>query len=188
MYWWIKARRAHTHVTVATVVFGVLTAMVGNQTVFLPAITTGSTVSARLELFVPVIVTAVLMTCLESRLQAPEVSGTRGIPSLDATLTISVMAVCVALAYAAGQPAAGRNTLFLAGLMLTTRTIIGQAAVMVPIAWLLAVIFVGYRTPSDPYPWTVVPEPANAPHAAGAALVMLAVGLACLLRTARNTP
>ncbi|MFD5574919.1 hypothetical protein [Streptomyces cadmiisoli] len=170
----------------ATASFGLLLGIIGDQTVFLPSLTSGSTASARLALFVPVIVTAALMFCIESRLYSPEVSGTRRTTSLDAALTITVVIICATIGYAVGQPAAGRNVLFLTGLMLTARVIIGKAAVMAPIAWLLTVLFVGFRTANDPYPWTVVPEPADAPYAAAAALIMFTAGLSCLLRTARN--
>jgi hypothetical protein len=185
---WIKTRRAHTHITVALLGFVSLIAMLGDRTVLLPSFSSGSAVSTRLALFIPVIITAALMTCLESRIHAPEASAARHIPARDAALTIVVVGVCLAAAYAIGQPTAGRNALFLSGLMLTARALVGQAAVMVPIAWLMAVMFVGYRSPGDPYPWTVVPEPAEAMHAAAASLVMFAIGLACLCRNARNTP
>lgn len=186
MHWWIKARRAHTHLALATVLFGLLLAMAGNQTVLLPSLTNGATASARLALFVPVVVTATLMFCMESRLYAPEASGTRWATALDAALVIAVMIVCAAIGYAVGQPAAGRNLLFLTGLMLTMRAVAGKAAVMAPIAWLLAVLFIGYRTADDPYPWAVVPEQADALYATTAAFAMFAIGISCLLRTPRN--
>ncbi|MEU8936341.1 hypothetical protein AB0D30_41475 [Streptomyces sp. NPDC048409] len=186
MFWWIKARRAHTHLTSAIAVFTLLLSALGDRTVFLPSLANGATASARLSLFVPVVVTSVLMICMESRIHAPEVSGTRRISILDAALAITVVIICTAIGWAVGQPAAGRNVLFLTGLLFTARAIVGKAAVMVPIAWLMTVLFVGFRTASDPYPWTIVPEPTDATHAVIAALVMFTVGISCLLRTARN--
>ncbi|MES4907324.1 MULTISPECIES: hypothetical protein [unclassified Streptomyces] len=187
MNWWLKVRRAHILAPTTIILFTVLVAVVGDRTMVLPTFTAGSTAGTRVMLFVPVAITVGVMACLEARLPAPELASTRHVPLLDAGLALTVVSTCVCTAYALGQPTAGRNALFLTGLMLCARPLVGQKAVMMPVAWLLAVLFVGYRTPQDSYPWAILPEPAGAAHATAIAVVAFTIGLASLLRSPRNT-
>jgi hypothetical protein len=177
--WWFKARRAHTVLPAAVACFLVFGALVQDVSVVLPSVIGKSQIA--LSLFVPIPLVCGLMVCLESRLPAAEASGTRAIALMDAALTT----VCLGIALGAGivgsvvldMPLAvttGRNACFLAGLMLCGRAVIGQTAVMLPVAWLVLVVFVGFRGPNDPYPWALVPEPSDAvPAAIGAAFVVV---------------
>ncbi|HTF07537.1 MAG TPA: hypothetical protein VK659_05115 [Asanoa sp.] len=195
MRWWVRARRAHAVLPAALLLFTVLLVVVQNGTAALPSAFTG-TQQVALLMFVPVPVLSALMLCLESRLAAQEATGIRPVRSLDAALAVATVAACAALALAVGAligsigltgaGAVARNTAFLTGLMLAVRAVAGQTAIMAPVGWLLAVMFVGFRAGNDPYPWTVLPEPTSAPHAALGAALMLAAGLAALLLTPPN--
>ncbi|MGP4001164.1 hypothetical protein [Streptomyces sp. 8N706] len=114
-------------------------------------------------------------------------------PLLDATLVTATMGAAVATSVAAGlvldapqAGTAGRNTLFLTGLMLCGRAVVGQQAVMIPVAWLILVVFLGFRPSGDPYAWTIVPEPVGALHAAAGAVLMLLTGTLVQLYTSRK--
>ncbi|MFG1811198.1 hypothetical protein [Streptomyces sp. NPDC049040] len=191
--WWLKARRAPTVLTSALVAFLLLACVVQNTLVPLPSLT-GSTQVA-LSLFVPIPLVAALMLCLESRLTAAEISGVRAVAVLDAALVVVTVAAAVAVgmavdaAFDAGPAgAAGRNTAFLTGLMLCGRAFVGERAVMIPVAWLLLVVLVGFRSTGDPRPWTVVPEPLGAVHATIGTLLVFCVGMLAHLYTSRKMP
>ncbi|GGV89886.1 hypothetical protein GCM10015535_44790 [Streptomyces gelaticus] len=192
MTWWIKARRAHTVVPIAFGAYVVLLITFRSGSVVLPSLTGGSTQVA-LSLFIPIPLLSGLALCLDSRLDAAESTGVRPIRYLDGALVIATVGAAAAASAIVGAAfddsvtaAVGRNTLFLAGLMLITRPLLGQPGVLLPVAWLLTVCLCGFRAGNDPYPWTIVPEPLGAPHAAAGAALMFAAGLAVQLRFARN--
>lgn len=190
--WWLKARRAHTVLPLALAAFLVLTVVVQDGSAVLPSFTNGLD-PVPLMLFVPMPLVVGLMLCLESRLDAAEVSGTRPVPFLDTALSLAVV-VAAALAGRAAEAlldsaqaaATGRNTAFLAGLMLLVRSFAGQPAIMAPVAWLVAVLLFGFSAGNDPQPWTILPEPPSAGHAVIAATLTLTAGLAAQLLTPRN--
>lgn len=191
MMWWIRTRRVHTAMLPSLAVFGLLILLVHNISVPLPSIVGRSQVA--LSLFVPVPLLAGLMMCLESRLPAPEISAARRVALLDAALIVSVVVAAILLCLIAGDllnssqvGTVGRNGVFLIGLMLCARTIAGQTAVMVPIAWLVMVVFVGYRGPGDAYSWTILTEPAGNPHAILVTVLALMVGTALQYRATRE--
>lgn len=191
MTWWFKARRAHILLPLALVLFAAGLCAVQDTSVVLPSLTGSPKVA--LSLFVPVPLLALLMAVLESRLPAAEASGVRSTARLDIALVAAVVATAVLcsvlVAAVQGTGAAttgGRNTLFLAGLMLLGRAWAGQTAVMVPVAWLVAIVLVGFRQ-HVPRPWNVVGLPADSLFAAAAALVVFAAGLATQIRPSRNT-
>lgn len=193
MMWWIKARRVPTFLVGMLAVFAVLVFAVQNTSVFLPSITGKSQVA--LSLFVPIPLVAGIMLCLESRVAAAEISGVRSIPLLDVALTTGTMAIATVTSVVAGlvvdapqAAATGRNTLFLTGLMLCGRAALGQRAVMLPVAWLFLVVLVGFRSSGDPYPWTIVPEPTGALHAAVGAALAFVAGALVQLYTSRKMP
>lgn len=190
--WWAKARRAHSVLPAALALFIVLLAVVGDGTVVLPSLMGGSG-HVMLMLFIPVPLVAGLQWCLESRLAAPELSGVRPVHLFDAGLCLALVAATLALSVVVGafvgswEPVtAGRNTLFLIGVMLVARPLLGTPAVLAPVAWLMAVALVGFRPGNDPYPWTVLPEPLSAPHAAAGAVLTFTLGLAVQIRSSRN--
>ncbi|ANW18898.1 hypothetical protein [Streptomyces clavuligerus] len=192
MTWWLKARRVHPVLTAAFGAFLLLLMVFRSDSVVLPSLVAGSTQVA-LSLFVPVPLVAGLALCLESRLPAAETTGVRPVFGLDAALAAGVAAVAVAVSALAGAVigdtvtmAVGRNTLFLTGLMLIARARFGQPGTLLPMAWIMLVCLTGFRPGNDAYPWTVIPEPLGAPHAAAAAVLMFALGLTVQIRSARR--
>lgn len=191
MTWWFKARRGHTLLPLALIIFAAALYAVQDTTVLLPAITGSPRVA--LSLFIPVPLFAILMAMLESRLPAAEASGVRSMAGFDNVLVTSAMAAAVAcsviIATLQGTAAAttgGRNSLFLTGLMLLGRVWAGQGAVMFPVGWLVTVAVIGFRG-NVPRPWTVIALPADDLFAAAASLVVFALGLAAQIRSSRKT-
>ncbi|MFJ2648594.1 hypothetical protein ACIO1C_17895 [Streptomyces sp. NPDC087420] len=190
---WIKARRAHTLLPAVLAAFTLLVTFVQDTSVYLPSF--GGAAHVALALFIPVPLVAGLMLCLESRLPAAEISGVRRISLLDAALTVATMVTAIVCALTVDAlldvplaAATGRNTLFLTGLMLCGRALLGQPGVMIPVAWLFLVVLAGFRSSNDPYPWTIVPEPPGAPHAALGAVLVFTLGILVQLRTPRKLP
>lgn len=182
--WWLKARRAHTHLPAGFLLFILLAALVQDGPVPLPSISLGTSEGAQAMLFVPLTVTAVLFNCLGSRLGPAEDSGIRAVRAYDSLLALGVVALTVpigsALAYMTGSLAAqtlDRNTAFLVGLTLLCGSLFGSSAVLMPVAWPLIVVMFGLRRPGDPYPWTVLLEPPHTWYATTGAALMLAVGI-----------
>ncbi|TJZ49472.1 hypothetical protein FCH28_24500 [Streptomyces piniterrae] len=191
MIWWIKTRRAHSVLPAALAGYLLYVLVSRNTFVPLPSIVGASNVV--LSSFAPIPVVVGLAMSLSSRLPAAEASGTRQIPRMDAVLATTVVAAAVAIGLllmnvtdATQAAAAGRNTAFLVGLFLCAKAVVGQRAVLIPVAWLMAVVLLGFRASGDPYPWTIVPEPAGAPHAAIGAAVLFLAGIMTLLRTSRK--
>ncbi|MDO0929781.1 hypothetical protein QQY24_32185 [Streptomyces sp. TG1A-8] len=191
MRWWFKARRGHLLLPLALAVFGSALYAVQDTTVLLPAVTGSGRVA--LSLFVPVPLLAFLMAALESRLPAAEVSGVRSMTRLDNALVITVMTaalLCSALVACVQESSTaatgGRNAVFLTGLMLLARAGAGQAAVMVPVGWLVTVAVIGFRG-NLPRSWTIIALPADSMFAAAASLVVFAIGLAAQIRSSRKT-
>ncbi|MFF8412133.1 hypothetical protein [Streptomyces omiyaensis] len=191
--WWLLTRRTHVFLALGTAVFLVLLLLLQDRSSALPSFGSGGSVTVRLAVFVPIPLVAALMASLDSRLRAPEISGVRRIDLRDAALVLGVVAVATVVSVAAGAlvgsqvaQAAGRNVAFLTGLMLLGRALFGQGGALLPTAWVMAVVLVGFRTTADPYPWTIVPEPVGAPHAAAGAALMLAVGVLAQIRTSRT--
>ncbi|CAL9561880.1 hypothetical protein [Streptomyces sp. Tu 3180] len=192
MRWWFKARKGHTLLPLGLAVFAVALYAMQDTTVLLPAILGRPRVA--LSLFVPVPLLAFLMAVLESRLPAAEASGVRSMTRLDNGLVTAIVAAAVLcsvlIASVQGTAAAttgGRNAVFLTGLMLIGRAWAGQAAVMLPVGWLVTVVLVGFHANNTPRPWTVIALPADDVFAAAASLVVFAIGLAAQVRSSRKT-
>lgn len=179
MRWWIRTRRVHGLVVAGAVASTLLGALVGGQHIVLPSLFSGAQ-AAVLVVFLPIPVVACLALSLESRLTAFEASAVRAVPVLDAALVVTTLAFCLftSVAFRSGTAVCvTRNAAFLTGLMLVTRPVARQAAVMVPVVWIALVVFLSRRPWPDPDPWTVLPEPASAPHALVAAAAALTAGL-----------
>ncbi|MGP3952177.1 hypothetical protein [Streptomyces sp. 7N604] len=180
MWWWIKARRAHTVALTGWVVTLGLGLAIGDSTVELPSLVS-VTYPAVLTMFIPIPLVSALMLSLESRIPAAEASGVRRLKQRDAALvSTAVVALLAAAVATSSEPVAavGRNAAFLIGLMLAARPF-GQLAVMLPVAWTMLVVFISRPAP-DPSPWSVLPEAAGVPHASAAAAVMFSAGIAVL--------
>ncbi|MEU8880968.1 hypothetical protein [Streptomyces hydrogenans] len=191
--WWLLTRRVHVFLAIGMASFLALVLMFQDKSSALPSFGSTGSVTVRLTVFVPIPLVAALMMSLDSRLRAPEISGIRRIDLRDVAITLGTVAVAVVASYAAGAvvgsqvaQAAGRNVAFLTGLMLLGRALFGQGGALFPTAWVMAVVLVGFRTTNDPYPWTILPEPLGAPHAAAGAALMLAVGVFAQIRTSRT--
>ncbi|MFI9416992.1 hypothetical protein [Streptomyces werraensis] len=191
MRWWFKARKGYTLLPLGLALFTLALLAVQDTTVLLPSVTGSPRVA--LSLFVPVPLFALLMAVLESRLPSAEASGVRSLIWFDNALVISVMAAAamcsVAVAALQGTAAAttgARNALFLTGLMLIGRAWAGQAAVMVPVGWLVTVVVIGFRG-NIPRPWTVIALPADDVFAAVACATVFAVGLVAQIPSSRKT-
>lgn len=191
MMWWIKARRAHMVLPASLVCFLALSFLVQDTSVFLPSIIGNTQVT--LSLFVPVPLLCGLMVCLESGLRAPEASGTRAILLMDVALIFVYLGISLAFSIAGNflldMPLAGataRNACFLAGLMLLGRSVMGQTSVMLPVAWIVLVAFVGFRKQGDPYSWALLPEPGSSILAGVGATLLLFVGILANLRSSRK--
>ncbi|WP_253915788.1 hypothetical protein [Streptomyces sp. NRRL S-31] len=192
--WWVKAHRVHTVLSASLALFVLLLVLFQGGSVALPSLTGGAT-QVVLALFVPVPLVSGLALCLDTRLPAAESTAVRPVRYLDAALVVAVALVATAASAVAGAAwedavtgAVGRNTLFLAGLMLIARALFGRPGVLLPTAWILTVCLCGFRPGNDAYPWTVLPEPLGAPHAAAAALLMFGAGVTVQIRYARNSP
>ncbi|SCF84224.1 hypothetical protein GA0115254_118876 [Streptomyces sp. Ncost-T10-10d] len=192
MRWWIGARRANAMMPLALAGFLLPLFAVQNVRVALPSLVGSPQVA--LTLFVPVPILACLMHVLESRLPAPEDSGVRPIGRYDAAL-VAVLAAgtlgCALLVAAWGgtqeAAASGRNVLFLAGLMLLGRAVVGPAAVLVPVAWLVLVVGIGFRG-NVPRLWTVVPQSAYDVPTAVVSLLVFIAGVTALIFAPRKAP
>jgi hypothetical protein len=192
MRWWLKVRRAHW-VPAASLALYLLLMLAAHDTVIsLPSLATG-TVQARLGLFAPLTVVLGLALCLDSRLEAPEASGVRATTRLD--MGLSLLLACSAMGLSllawsfvgsAELVSYGRNSLFLIGLLLIVLPLMREAAALIPAAWLLLVMLVGFRSPLDPYPWTVVPEPVGAYHAWAGSVLVFSAGIVCQLLIKRR--
>lgn len=192
MMWWVKARRAHTVLPAALVLYVLLLVLFQGDSVALPSLTGGSA-QVVLALFIPVPLVSGLAMCLDTCLSAAESTAVRPVRYLDGGLVAAVAVTAVvtsALAAVALGDAVigtvGRNTLFLTGLMLIARALFGRPGALLPTAWILTVCLCGFRPGNDAYPWTVLPEPLGAPHAAAGALLMFGAGLVVQIRYARN--
>lgn len=193
MIWWFKARQAHTHLPLAVFALLSLVMAVQDLHIVLPSFSLTGESKLPLMLFVPIPLLAGLTVCLESRLPAAELTGTRRIPVLDLALSVGTVAVAQATGSAVGHwygtvhpEQLGRNTAFLLGLMLCGRALWGRPAAMLPVLWATAVTMVGFRSPQDPYPWTVIPEASGTWYATTGAALMVLVGLAAQFLTARR--
>lgn len=134
--------------------------------------TLGSDAGRPLILFAPLLTCVALAHCLDSALQAAERTATRRIATLDQGLTLLTGAVSVLTAWllsvltaAPSLATAGRNTLFLAGLMLCVRALAGhQFAAITPAAWVITMTLIGADPAGHDRPWTVVLAPADHPQ------------------------
>lgn len=194
MRWWLKARRIMpvlgpglAAIVLALSLFAETNASlvswtVANQTV--PLLT-----------FAPLVLAATLTLCLDSRLPEAELTATRRVPLMDVLLIICAVSATFAAAWTAyaltkadSTLVVGRNALFLTGLMLVARAIIGRGGIVVATGWVLIVILVGRRTPTEYFPWAVTGLPVNAPHASAAAISAIILGLLLTYLTARKLP
>jgi hypothetical protein len=182
--WWLKARRVHPILTLGLGAFAAVALVVQDSAVLLPALTLSNGNLAQVALFVPMIVVGPLAQVLDNRLLSSEVSGVRRVRWMDTALITVTMAAALAVAgiggWATGSEGvltAGRNTCLLAGLMLCARAFVSRSGIVLPLAWIFAVVFFGRKTGTSYYEWAVTALPSGSVLAAVCAAVALVLGL-----------
>jgi hypothetical protein len=195
MIWWLKARLVHPLLTGGLLAFTLLSLVFQDGTILLPAVSINAGNTVLLTTFTPIIVAAVLVRCLDARLPSAEMTGMRAIPWMDSGLIIATLAVAVGAAWVGGELLnstgvylAGRNALFMTGLMLCARSIVGRASIVVPTAWIFIVIFLGHRTATAYYPWAITGLGIESRLAATAATAAFLLGTGLNQRLTRNKP
>ncbi|GGU07485.1 hypothetical protein [Nocardioides albus] len=145
--------------------------------------------------FAPLILAATLALCLESRLPEAELTSIRPVPILDTLLittalagTLAITGVGYLLTHADEALVLARNTVFLTGLMLAARSFTARGGIVVATGWVLVVILVGHRTPTEFFSWAVTGLPIGAWHATIAAVVAITLGVLLTYLTARKLP
>lgn len=184
MIWWLKARRVHPFLTLGMGSFVAAILVVQDSTVLLPALTLSVGNLTQVAFFTPVIVVGALAQTLDNRLLSAEVSGIRRVRLMDTALITVTMAVALTatgiggwVSGSEGVLTSGRNTCFLAGLMLCARAFVRRSGVVLPLAWIFAVIFFGRKTGTSYYEWAVTALPSGSVLAAVCAATALALGL-----------
>lgn len=188
MRWWLKTRNMPA-VLAAAFVTVLLSLWIGGGQIMLPSLFSGS-MRAVLTIFLPMPTVAIVALAVDSRIPGLEATSVRPVRRYDAAIVAAILAAFLAVALATHSETlvcVARNTAFLIGLTLAFRPMVKQAAVMVPVAWIGIVVLLGRRPWPDPDPWTLLPEPAAAPHALlGAAVTMLLGILVHLHHTGRD--
>jgi hypothetical protein len=189
---WLKARRVQSALVPALIAFAVFVAVAHDQYVQLPSLLTAQGNRVFLMQLVPLIVTSALSYSLAQAVTEIEATARRKVRALDTVLITAVVAIAVLASILTGTTAgsseasmAGRNTLFLTGLMLVARTLSEQAATAVPVGWVLAVMFIGYRDFHRPWPWAVTLHPAGYLPTFAFCLLVFTAGLAAHARGRR---
>ncbi|MFE2291162.1 hypothetical protein [Streptomyces sp. NPDC059452] len=181
---WLRTRRLPV-LAAALAAYATLTAAAGDTVVDLPSL--GSDAARPLVLFAPILACIGLTFSLSSRLPAAEASGSRPVARFDQALVLATVLTAAAVAYAVAvlldahiASTAGRNTAFLAGLMLCVRRIAGhQVAAIAPVAWVITMMLIGNTgSNGQPHPWSVILLPPDHVPAALAATALLALGTA----------
>ncbi|WP_149563107.1 hypothetical protein [Streptomyces cacaoi] len=192
--WWGKARRLWALVPALAAFTALVTLSHAGASVPLLSFPAAGTVPVPLLLFTPVPVVATLVWCLDNRLPEAEASAVRSTAVADTALAVAVCAVAsgvgTAVALLSGSTAAvatGRDTAFLAGIVLCLRPPAGQAAVLAAPAWLVVVVFFGLPSAGPPPVWTVVGHSAAAPLPLTATLLAFVAGLSVLARSSRTS-
>ncbi|GAA2245126.1 hypothetical protein GCM10010232_35190 [Streptomyces amakusaensis] len=190
MTWWLKARRIHPTLTYGVGAFVLLTVLLQDMSLVLPALSLSGGNMTALSLFTPVIVVGAIAQTLENRLPEAEESGIRSIRSLDSALILSTLGTVTVATLIGGWTTdsenamqAGRDVCFLTGLMLVARFFIGRSGVILPLAWIFAVVLAGRETGTKYHDWAVTALPIDTLHAAVAAVASLGLGIALTHRT-----
>lgn len=189
---WLKVRRVQAVLIPALAAFAVVVAVAHDQYIQLPSLLSASGNQVFLMQLAPLIITSALVHSLSQG--APEIEATakRNTRVLDAVLVTALVAVAALASLVAGTLAgsqeatmAGRNTLFLTGLMLLARAVHEPAASAVPVGWVFTVMFLGYRDFHRPWPWAVTLHPADFLPTFGLCLLVFSAGLTFHVRARR---
>ncbi|MFW6718748.1 hypothetical protein ACHZ98_00930 [Streptomyces sp. MAR4 CNY-716] len=185
MRMWMLARRAHIYMSGSLALFGLLVWALREEYADLPSFFMGGGGSVPLLFIAPIPVCVALAAALDSRMESAESSGVRPIVALDLgliTLTVALAAsigiFVHSLDHSATALAAGRNTAFLVGLMLIARVFTGEAAAMVPAAWVLLAAVIGYGDGHRPRVWAVIARDGQDLPAFAISVITFCVGAA----------
>ncbi|MFJ9392821.1 hypothetical protein ACIRON_28650 [Nocardioides sp. NPDC101246] len=194
MRWWLKARRIAPVLAPGLVTIVLALGLFADTDASLVSWTV-SNQTVPLLTFAPLILAATLALSLDSRLPEAELTSTRRLPSLDMLLIVSAVSATLAAAWFAHQVThadstlvVGRNALFLTGLMLVARGFVGRGGIVVATGWVLIVILVGRRTPTEYFPWAVTGLPISTSRATTAAIAAFVLGVLMTYLTARKLP
>ncbi|MEU9782845.1 hypothetical protein AB0H92_18120 [Streptomyces phaeochromogenes] len=189
---WFKVRRVQAVLAPALAAFALVLVVAHDQYVRLPSLLSAGGNPVFLLQMTPLIITSTLSYSLAQGVRDIEGTAQRKVRFLDATLVIALVAAAALVSLVTGTLAgseeatmAGRNTMFLAGLMLLARAVSEQAASALPVGWVFAVMLIGYRDFGRPWPWAVTLHPAGFLPTFGFCLLVFAAGLAAHARTRR---
>lgn len=193
MILWVRARRVLPVLVPCLLAFLMVITAGRQESVLLPGLIGGGRNRVQLVHLAPLIVTSALTYCLNQKLAEAELTTVRRIRLLDAALSTAAVALAASVScLLAGITHAdllyevGRNTAFLAGVMLIAGALHPQAATLAPVAWVFTVMFAGYRDYDQPWIWAVTLHPAHIVVTASFCLVVFATGLAVGNRSPRS--
>lgn len=193
MIWWLKARRVHPVLTLAVGAFVLLTFVFRDNAVVLPSFSVSAGNNVVLSFFTPLIVVGAIGQCLDARLPSAELTGLRPVGWMDTGLALAAVSAVLVGSGAAwlsldsgAALQAGRNTLFLTGLMLLGRGFVGRAAIVLPLVWVFAVVFFGRKTGAAYHAWAVTGLEASHQYAAALAAATFVVGVSVNQYTSRT--
>jgi hypothetical protein len=182
--WWLKARLTHTVLAGGLAGFMVLTCCAQGRYMVLPGLAQVGQNNVMLVFFTPLFVVGTLAHCLDSRLASAETSGVRRVPWLDTALVVATIAIVLAFTGAGDRMLhswavfqTGRDVVFLMGLMLAARPFSGRAGIMVPLAWVFAVVYFGRIDGLHYHAWAVTAQPSHSVSAAVATGIAFIVGI-----------
>ncbi|WP_053912564.1 hypothetical protein VM636_21880 [Streptomyces sp. SCSIO 75703] len=186
--WWVAG--------IGLLVFFLGAVLAGERQAVVPAFTPIGSATVKLMLFLPVPVCLSVLYCLENALVAAELTAIRRTAAYDraALVTAGVLAqvaaaLCGLLVQTPTAQAAGRNVLFLVGLMLATRAVLGPlAAGAVCVGWLVLVTLVGYGGDLRPHAWTVVLRDSHDVLSGLVSCALFAVGVGLVGKGRRPSP
>ncbi|MET8579135.1 hypothetical protein [Streptomyces sp. NPDC005012] len=195
MTWWLKTRLVPTVLAGALLGHTLLLLAVWDWTVVLPSLSIDQRNDIPLAFFLPLLVAGPLAHCLDSRQPHTELAGIRRIALRDTLLAVSAVGLSLLLTVLAACATqsditlqAARNVLFVTGLMLTARAVLGRSGIVVPLLWIFTVVLFGRRSTSTFYSWAVTALPSDTAHAAAAAALLFITGICATYLTARKLP
>ncbi|MFE6101110.1 hypothetical protein ACFVQ4_14195 [Streptomyces laurentii] len=194
MIWWCKRRLLLPVVVPGLVAFALLAAVAHGEAVALPGLLASGNLLFLIHL-TPLLVTGTLAYSLAQRLPEAEDLAVRAVRRYDVLLALVTASAAAGAASAVGAVArsatayeAGRNTLFLTGLMLLAGAVRPRAATVAPVAWVFVAAFAGYRDFHRPWPWAVTLHPAGFLPTYALCLAVFLGGLVALHRTRGRRP
>ncbi|GGX40822.1 hypothetical protein [Streptomyces chryseus] len=188
---WLKARRIPL-LAVGLALYAGVAIAAGSLTANLPTLTSSGAAGVPLMLFAPLPACAALIFCLESGSPGAEGTASRRVARYDQVVIVLSGVVALTIGYGTAvlrsapvAEAAGRNMLFLTGIMLCARWLWdGRIGVLAGIAWVIMVTLIGFNARREPYTWAVIGLP---PHdIAGMALSLTCFTLGALLLASRK--